>query len=474
MHFILFPTQLFELKYIDKQFHDFNFYLLEHPKFYGSEGKFNFNKKKIILHKASSLSYIDAMKDKIKIKNVDKYPIIKNAIIYIFDIIDHEIRKEIITFYEKLNTKVNILENLNFMTSKENLRIFFNNKKKLQHSVFYKYQLKLHNIPYIDKSYDYENRNAISKNINFDDVNIVVNNNKYVKKAIYFTEKYFKNNCGDCDDFYFPVNHNEAKKWFDDFLQHKMNFFAKYQDAIIPKQPFLYHSVISSMLNIGLLQPEYIIKKIIKTYNEKKISINDYEAFIRQIIGWREYQRLIYEFMYEKIINKNYFNNNNKLSKHWYNGTLNIPPVDDAIKIAFHYGYLHHIIRLMVMCNFMNLCNIQPKYVYKWFMEFSTDSYEWVMVGNVYGMGLWSDGGLTMRKPYFSSDNYINEMSNNRYKSGEWNIIWKALYYNFIMKNKKKLEKTIYIRNIKYTEKFDSEKIKFIKNTSKNFLKKIE
>ena len=126
----------------------------------------------------------------------------------------------------------------------------------------------------------------------------------------------------------------------------------------------------------------------------------------------------------------------------------------------------------MVMCNFMNLCQIHPDEVYKWMMEFSTDSYEWVMIGNVYSMGMWSDGGVTMRKPYISSANYIQKMSGNRYEKGEWQNIWHALYYSFLIKNRKKLEKTIYIRNFSYVEKMSSKEIQNIKKITTLFIKK--
>ena len=103
----------------------------------------------------------------------------------------------------------------------------------------------------------------------------------------------------------------------------------------------------------------------------------------------------------------NYFNHKKKLNSKWYSGETGIRPIDDSIKFAFKTGYLHHIIRLMIMSNFMNLCRLDPYECYKWFMEFAVDSYDWVMIQNVYSMGQWADGGLTMRKPYISSDNYV-------------------------------------------------------------------
>ena len=115
--------------------------------------------------------------------------------------------------------------------------------------------------------------------------------------------------------------------------------------------------------------------------------------------------------------------------------------------MAFDDGYIHHISRLMIVGNFMNLCGIKPVEAYKWFMEFSVDSYDWVMIGNVYSMALWCDGGLSMRKPYISGDGYIMKMGN--FERGEWNDIWNAVFYHFIMKNSEKLKHTYYAGMVK-------------------------
>ena len=135
----------------------------------------------------------------------------------------------------------------------------------------------------------------------------------------------------------------------------------------------------------------------------KKLNLKlfSFEGYVRQLF-WREYQR--YCYMYYPWEGKNYFGHKGKLGKKWYTGDLGIAPVDDAIKMAFDNGYLHHIYRLMVVGNYMNLTGISPMEGFKWFMEFSCDSYEWVMYQNVLDMVFFVSGGLTMRKPYASSN----------------------------------------------------------------------
>ena len=167
---------------------------------------------------------------------------------------------------------------------------------------------------------------------------------------------------------------------------------------------------------------------------KSKYPLNSYEGYIRQLF-WREYQRYCYRYFdFDKL---NYFGNNKKLSNKWYNGSLGILPVDNAIKKGFDTGYLHHIERLMIVGNYMMISGIKPHEGYKWFMEFSCDSYEWVMKQNVLDMVFCVSGGKTMRKPYISKSNYIITMSD--YKKGEWSEKWDQMYVNFAKKNKKKL-----------------------------------
>jgi deoxyribodipyrimidine photolyase-related protein len=160
------------------------------------------------------------------------------------------------------------------------------------------------------------------------------------------------------------------------------------------------------------------------------------EGYIRQLF-WREFQR--YTYLNVDFENKNYFGNKKKLRKAWYEGTLGIDPVDDAIKDGFETGYLHHIRRLMVVGNYMNLSGIHPKEGFRWFMEFSVDSYEWVMHQNVLDMVFFVTDGKTSRKPYISSSNYIRRMSD--YKKGQWSVTWDTMYRTFIQKHKNKLSR---------------------------------
>ena len=158
--------------------------------------------------------------------------------------------------------------------------------------------------------------------------------------------------------------------------------------------------------------------------------MNSCEGLIRQIIGWREFIRGVYVCKGVEERTKNFWNFTRPIPNSFYDGTTGIQPLDDTINKINLTGYANHIERLMIIGNFMLLCEFHPDHVYRWFMELFIDSYDWVMVPNVYGMSQFADGGLMSTKPYISSSNYILKMSN--YKKGDWCETWDALFWNFM------------------------------------------
>ena len=420
--FLILPHQLFDKKYLDK---DYNYILWEHPHYFK---KYKYNQKKLILHHGSMKYYYDYLKDNnfnVKYVNFNKKPNINDY--KLFDPVDKI----------KLPGKYTFLETPNFLLTKEIYEKYRKKTDKFFFNAFYMFGKKEINVIPNVKSQDKFNRKIPSKDIKIPPLPSNNNDKKYIDIGKKYVIKNFKNNYGNIDNFIYPLTHKTAKKWLNDFIKKKFKEFGPYQDFIDKDNNFLFHSILSTSINIGLLNPSDIIDEIMK-YKDK-IPLNSFEGYIRQLF-WREYQR--YCYIYYNYNNKNYFGNRKKLTNDWYKGTLGIDPVDDCIKDGFETGYLHHIERLMVVGNFMNLSNINPKEGFKWFMEFSCDSYEWVMHQNVLDMVFFVSGGETMRKPYISSSNYVLKMSN--YKKGEWSEIWTEKYYNFMKKNKKKLWKYRY------------------------------
>jgi deoxyribodipyrimidine photolyase-related protein len=248
----------------------------------------------------------------------------------------------------------------------------------------------------------------------------------------------FPDNYGTIDDFNYPVTHADARAAVHFFLREKLCSFGTYQDAIHNQETFLFHSVLTPVLNTGLLTPQYIMEETLQFAAKNKVALNNLEGFIRQIIGWREFMRGMYdkEGVFQRT--RNFFGFHRKIPACFYTASTGIAPVDDSIRKVLKHGYCHHIERLMVLGNFMLLCEFHPDEVYRWFMELFVDAYDWVMVPNVYGMSQYADGGLITTKPYISSSNYILKMSN--YKKGSWCRIWDALFWRFIIANREVFE----------------------------------
>jgi deoxyribodipyrimidine photolyase-related protein len=188
-------------------------------------------------------------------------------------------------------------------------------------------------------------------------------------------------------------------------------------------------------LNSGLLNIEKVLEQIIAYSEEIGVKLNSFEGFVRQIIGWREFVRALYILEGENQFKSNFWGFESKLPRQFYDGSTGIEPVDFTIKNVLKNAYAHHIERLMILGNFMLLCEIHPKEVYKWFMELFIDAYDWVMVPNIFGMSQYADGGLMTTKPYISSSNYIRKMSD--FKTGPWCDVWDGLFWRFVYKHKK-------------------------------------
>ena len=413
------------------------------------------HKLKLILFLSSMRSYADELKkNKFKVNYIDlkkdfkiSYEkklenfIKKNKFeeLISFEIEDKFFEKKISTLCKKNKIKLTFIQSPMFLNSRDEFKNYLSKTKKPFMANFYKIAraktdiLMENNKPKGGKwSFDEDNRKKLPKDIKIPEM-ITAKETKHTKVLKQQINTIFKNHPGQVDNFWLPTTYDDAVKWLDYFIIKKFNLFGDYEDAVDTNNNFLFHSVLSPMINLGLLTPELIIERVRKV--ENKIKINSYEGYIRQIIGWREFIRGIYQNYDQQLEENNFFQHKNSLTKKWYDGTTGLDPLDHSIKNAQKYGYTHHIERLMVLCNIMNLCEIKPNEVYNWFMEMFVDSSDWVMSPNVYGMGLFSDGGIFSTKPYICGSSYFMKMMN--FKRGNWNDIMDGLYWRFINKNRK-------------------------------------
>ena len=469
--FIIFPNTLF--KNIDILINLLNeklinkIIILEELTYFT---KFKFHKQKLILHRSSMKYYYDYLLFNfgtiVSYVNFNKSNILwqsitnKNIDIYCYDPIDHDLIKKI----NKYSASSTIYDNLSFMETYDDLLEYkkYNDSNKYRHDDFYKWNRTRLNLllkdgkPLFGKwSFDTENRKNFSKS--YSEPKIFPSNyfdkdtNKYLSEAITYVEKNFNDNFGEIlEEFIYPITHKQAHKMLEHFIINKINTFGEFQDAVSNDIIIGSHSCLSSSLNIGLICADECINLLIHKFNkltsdQKKKRINNYEGFIRQVIGWRSYTRMLYEFHGKEMYKMNFFGHNKKITTNWYNGTTNIYPIDCLINKVKKYAYLHHIERLMYIGNWALLVQINPIEIYKWFMITCIDSYEWVMISNVHGMSqhaLENDKVSMMTRPYFSSTNYIKNMSDFILNNGnlEWIDTWNNIYYYFIYKNRNYLK----------------------------------
>jgi len=444
---ILFPHQLFEQNILLAKCDII--YLVEEWLYFK---QFNFHKQKIAFHRASMKGYAAFLENQnfrveyvssvdehsdirilladLKQKGVDSFEYIETT--------DNWLEKRIYQAIQQYGLLANKNRTPLFLNQPEELADYFSTKKRMFQTDFYKLQRTTRNLllekdqkPIGGKwTYDDENRLKYPKGktppfVEFPAIN------SFMEEAIWYTEKNFAANYGKLNKhFVYPTTFDESKKWLRAFLKSRFSEFGVYEDAIVSAHHVLHHSVLTPMLNVGLLTPQYIIDETLEWAALNEIPINSIEGFIRQIIGWREFIRAVYELKGTEERTKNFWGFKRKIPQSFWNGTTGIAPIDITIKKVLATGYCHHIERLMVLGNFMLLCEFDPDDVYRWFMELFIDSYDWVMVPNVYGMSQFADGGLMSTKPYISGSNYLMKMSD--FNKGSWQDTWDGLFWRFM------------------------------------------
>ena len=433
--FLILPNQLFEttIEHLKTYKYD-KIWIFEEPHYFSSS-IIKPNKIKIAYLRACMRYFYDILKKDFDVEyyEFDKASLNPKYSYYSFELTDYKLVEK----YKSQGIVVNELETPMFILTRKDLDIY-NKRKGVSHATLYELAKKKLGILEGVKNQDVYNRSNPRTEVPYNSALDFVNssNRGYYEEAIRYANKSsFKNHVGNPTIEtlgVYPISTKDALKHYEDFLKRNLDKFGLYQDVIQDDNVFMYHSVISPSLNNGLLIPMELIK-IVRKY-EGKTSINNYEGFVRQIIGWREYMRYLYLYKYEELVNSNSFKNEKRLDKTWYNGTTGLMVIDSEIAKAIKYGYSHHITRLMIFLNFMILSEIRPDDIYKWFMEVvSIDAYDWVMVSNIYAMGYFSKIG--MRRPYLSTSNYILKMSNYK-RDGVWDKLWDEKFRNFVIEKK--------------------------------------
>ena len=443
---LIFPHQLFHSHFNNED--DAIFYLIEEPLYFT---QYRFHKQKLVLHRASMKYMENSLLNSGKhlnyweFKQSSNFQKLKEAFqnsgiseIHYYhttdDWLEQKIKRELAGF--TLLRKSTPM----FLSSVEFLKEQFEGKTHFSMANFYMAQRKRLGILVENKkpvggkwSFDTENRKKLPKSILPPPVWTPLEN-EFVKEARDYVNTHFPDNPGKAEDFRYAVTHKDAEKCLEDFLENRFKIFGPYEDAISTIQTHIFHSLLTPYLNTGLLTPKHVVDRTLSFASENHVPINSLEGYLRQIIGWREFMLGVYLYKGRRERTVNFWDHKRKLPYSFWEGNTGIPPVDMVIRRVLGNAYTHHIERLMVMGNFMFLCEIDPDDIYKWFMEMYIDAYDWVMVPNVYSMSQYAGGGTSTTKPYFSGSNYLLKMSD--LKSGEWTEIWDALYWRFIDKYK--------------------------------------
>lgn len=431
--------------------------LVEDPLFFNDlRYKTTFHKQKILFHKATMNSYRTMLEKRgFKALLIPKEEIanpytgyaqlmkrLSISKIFTCSFDDYILKKRITDISNSLSIPLEVLDSPGFLIPEKELTAYFSSKKRYFFHSFYIYIRKRLGLlleedgsPLMGRwSFDDCNRKRIGKDV-LVPLPAFGKPEPCVDAFSQEVEKEYEGHPGSLQSFSFATTHSDATRLIDDFLKKRFSNFGTYQDAILKDSSFLYHSLLSPYLNSGLITPGELIKKTMDYSREHKIPYNSLEGFIRQVAGWREFVRGVYLASGTRQRTTNFFQHKNPIPASFYTAKTGIEPIDCMIRKASSTAYLHHIERLMVLGNFMLLCEIDPDEVYRWFMEFFIDAYDWVMVPNVYGMSQFADGGLMTTKPYISSSNYILKMSD--FKKGEWSASWDALFWRFLFKHEK-------------------------------------
>lgn len=416
-------------------------FLVEDPLFFT---QYAFHRQKLMLHRASMKRFAAGRP---KVTYLDAHHVAhtgdvaahvlkaKCDSVRVVDPNDDWLLRRLTAACAAARVKLTVLDDPHFLTPESEIAAFTTGKAKLFFTDFYIRQRKRLKVlltpdgkPVGGKwSFDADNRKKLPAAVR-PPAPTSPAEDEYVREAREYVRTHFPNAPGSDTPFVYPTSPAAARAWLADFIAHRFAHFGEYEDAISARERVLFHSVLTPPLNVGLLSPQEVADAALA--HADRVPLNSLEGFVRQVIGWREFVRLVYRTRGRAQRTRNHFGYTRPLPAGLYTGATGIAPVDHVVRGVLDTAYCHHIERLMILGNFMLLCDLHPDAVYRWFMELYIDAYDWVMVPNVYGMSQYADGGGMTTKPYISGSGYVRKMSDH--KKGDWCRVWDALYWRFI------------------------------------------
>jgi len=324
--------------------------------------------------------------------------------------------KAIQSVCEKASVELKVSEDDHFFTTPDEFKAFAKNRKAIRMEPYHGHQHK-------------------ADTITLDVITLV--------------KKIFPNHPGSIDTFHWAVTREQALKDLNHFIEYRLPDFGTHQDAMWTNEPWLFHSLLSSSLNLKLLRAKEVVKAAEQAYLERGVSLAAVEGFIRQILGWREYIRGVYWAYMPEYLEKNALSASAALPEFYWTGKTEFECLKQTLGQTLEHGYAHHIQRLMVTGLYSLLLGVDPKYIHKWYLAIYIDAIEWVELPNVIGMSQFADGGLMASKPYVATGKYIQRMSNYcescpknpEKRVGEDACPFTNLYWDFLIRHEDVLKK---------------------------------
>ena len=409
---------------------------------------------------------------------------------------EYRLEQDLMLLCKEKNVPLAIRDDAHFMCSRADFMRYGAGKKELRMEFFYRDMRKKYDVLMNGKdpiggawNYDAENRKAFGKagpqnaptapQVAIDALTQAVMDD---------VEKHFPNHPGSLKHFIWPVTREQALQFLDDFITNKLAGFGDHQDAMwaeadSSKSPYLWHSLLSTSLNLKLLNPREVITAAILAYQKHQLPLASVEGFIRQILGWREFIRGVYWLDMPQMALANHYNHQRALPSWYWSGDTQMNCMKQTVNDTMQYGYAHHIQRLMVTGMFGILAEVNPKEVANWYLAVYVDAVEWVELPNVAGMALYANGGRFTSKPYVASGAYIKRMSNYcsgcKYKPevklGDDACPTTTLYWNFLIKHYEPFSRNprtaLMTKNV---DRFSSDDLKAIQQQAEKLLSNID
>lgn len=332
---------------------------------------------------------------------------------------EYQILQDMRSSARALGVPLQVRPDGHFLSSPEDFNQWASGRKSLRMEYFYREMRRSLNI-LMDGAcpvggswnYDAENRKSFAKSGPSDiPVPIAFPPDSTTQEVLQLVNRRFASHPGSLEHFDWPVTPAQANLALEDFIRNRLPCFGEFQDAMWPDEPWLYHSRLSSSLNLKLLDPRKVIRAAEQAYRAGHAPLTSVEGFIRQILGWREYVRGVYWLKMPAYIHLNALEATQPLPDFYWTGKTDMECMRQTIAQTLEYGYAHHIQRLMVTGLFALLLGVHPAEVHKWYLAVYVDAVEWVELPNTLGMSQFADGGIMASKPYAASGKYIDRMS---------------------------------------------------------------